>query len=328
MQRFQNILISIVGDAPDSAAVERGVRLARRLGARLTLIDAVDDPPWYARLVLPAAERLFEDEVRARGERLEALAASIRGPSLDVETEVLRGRPDIETVRRVLRAGHDLVLKRAEGGDAGLFPSADMRLLRNSPCPVWLVRAEQRSRLFARVLAAVDPTLDEDDPEAERRSALNRKILELTTSLADWDGAELHVVHAWEPFGEGLCRRWGIGGDQVLEDIIERMHAAAGQALERAVAPYLDRIGPAHVHLLRGEAGQAIPRFAADRHIDLIVMGTVARTGISGLLIGNTAETILQRVGCSVLAVKPDGFVSPVTLVRPGESPWLDPGSR
>ena len=43
-------------------------------------------------------------------------------------------------------------------------------------------------------------------------------------------------------------------------------------------------------------------------------MGTVARTGIPGLLIGNTAETILQRVDCSVLAVKPDGFVSPVGL--------------
>lgn len=325
MQRFQNILISVMGDAPDSAAVERGVRLARRIGARLTLLDVVDDPPWYARLVLPATERLLDEEVRARGERLEALAASVRGPSLEVDTEVLRGRPDIETVRRVLRARHDLVLKHAERGDHGLFPSADMRLLRNCPCPVWLVRPEQRSRLFARVLAAVDPTLEVGDPEADRESALDRKILDLATSLADWDGAELHVVHAWEPFGEGLCRRWGIGGDRVIEDIIERMHAAAGRALELAVTPYLDRIGPAHTHLLPSDPGQAIPRFAADHHVDLIVMGTVARTGISGLIIGNTAETILQRVRCSVLAVKPDGFVSPV---QPGESPWLDPGSR
>jgi nucleotide-binding universal stress UspA family protein len=42
-------------------------------------------------------------------------------------------------------------------------------------------------------------------------------------------------------------------------------------------------------------------------------MGTVSRTGIRGLIIGNTAETILRSVRCSVLAVKPEGFVTPVT---------------
>jgi universal stress protein E len=43
-------------------------------------------------------------------------------------------------------------------------------------------------------------------------------------------------------------------------------------------------------------------------------METVGRTGIPGLLMGNTAETILQQVNCSVLAIKPPGFVTPVTL--------------
>jgi nucleotide-binding universal stress UspA family protein len=37
-------------------------------------------------------------------------------------------------------------------------------------------------------------------------------------------------------------------------------------------------------------------------------MGTISRTGFPGVTIGNTAETILQSVTCSVLAVKPDGF--------------------
>ena len=46
-------------------------------------------------------------------------------------------------------------------------------------------------------------------------------------------------------------------------------------------------------------------------------MGTVCRTGIAGFFIGNTAESILQQVDCSVLTVKPDGFVSPVVLERP-----------
>jgi universal stress protein E len=66
------------------------------------------------------------------------------------------------------------------------------------------------------------------------------------------------------------------------------------------------------LHLTQGEAGNVIPQLAAKERIDLIVMGTLARTGIEGYFIGNTAETVLQRVACSVLTVKPDGFVSPV----------------
>jgi universal stress protein E len=66
------------------------------------------------------------------------------------------------------------------------------------------------------------------------------------------------------------------------------------------------------VHLLEGEAGILIPKLAEEQQIDLIVMGTVARTGIEGYFIGNTAETVLNHASCSVLSVKPDGFVSPV----------------
>ena len=57
-----------------------------------------------------------------------------------------------------------------------------------------------------------------------------------------------------------------------------------------------------------------IPGFAQKERVELIIMGTVGRTGISGFFIGNTAEAILGRVDCSVLAVKPPGFETPVHL--------------
>jgi nucleotide-binding universal stress UspA family protein len=72
---------------------------------------------------------------------------------------------------------------------------------------------------------------------------------------------------------------------------------------------------PKHeVYLLKGEPGRLVPEVAAAREVQLIVMGTVSRSGVSGLLIGNTAEKILGQVDCAVLAVKPDGFVTPVRL--------------
>jgi nucleotide-binding universal stress UspA family protein len=66
--------------------------------------------------------------------------------------------------------------------------------------------------------------------------------------------------------------------------------------------------------MLKGEPGDLIPKLAARMEVELIVMGTVSRSGVAGFLIGNTAEMILRRVRCSVLTVKPDGFVTPVRL--------------
>ena len=51
---------------------------------------------------------------------------------------------------------------------------------------------------------------------------------------------------------------------------------------------------------------------AQKKRVELVVMGTVARTGIPGFIIGNTVETTLAAVDCSVLVVKPASFSTPV----------------
>jgi universal stress protein E len=73
-------------------------------------------------------------------------------------------------------------------------------------------------------------------------------------------------------------------------------------------------------HLRKGNPAEVITRFVTDERIDAVVMGTVVRIGLPGFLIGNTAETVLDRVSCSLFTVKPDGFVSPV-LLPPLEDP-------
>jgi nucleotide-binding universal stress UspA family protein len=66
--------------------------------------------------------------------------------------------------------------------------------------------------------------------------------------------------------------------------------------------------------MLKRAAGNLIPALAEAKEVELIVMGTLSRTGISGLLIGNTAEKVLNQVDCSVLTVKPDSFITPIKL--------------
>lgn len=74
-----------------------------------------------------------------------------------------------------------------------------------------------------------------------------------------------------------------------------------------------DYLSP-QLHVHKGDPGEAIPALASELNADLVIMGTVARTGIPGFIIGNTAESILYNLDCSVMAVKPEGFISPVTL--------------
>lgn len=56
------------------------------------------------------------------------------------------------------------------------------------------------------------------------------------------------------------------------------------------------------------------PKMVASLGAELIIMGTVGRSGIPGYFIGNSAETIFNGIDCSVLAVKPKNFICPVKL--------------
>jgi universal stress protein E len=57
-----------------------------------------------------------------------------------------------------------------------------------------------------------------------------------------------------------------------------------------------------------------INNLAAKKQVDLILMGTVCRTGMTDFFIGNRVENVLQQVVYSMLTVKPEGFVSPFLL--------------
>ena len=170
-------------------------------------------------------------------------------------------------------------------------------------------------------MACVDFS-DLDPSGADTAEPLNRMILEMAGSLASYEQSEFHVVHAWDAIGEALMRGVRAGADEetverYVNDVrLEHRHWL-GQLLEKARDwvghKTYDAVRP-KTHVPKGRAGDIIPRLAHELRIDVLVMGTVARTGIPGFIIGNTAENVLYRINCSVLAIKPPGFVTPVTL--------------
>ena len=65
------------------------------------------------------------------------------------------------------------------------------------------------------------------------------------------------------------------------------------------------------IEIVTGSPDHAIGDFVTANEVDVLVIGTHGRRGLEGLLLGNTAERILPSIHASLLAVKPDGFVSP-----------------
>jgi nucleotide-binding universal stress UspA family protein len=307
MERFKKVLFFADPAGTNDTALNRALDLAEHQGARLTVVDVVEPIPEGVGHLLRNwnSEKLGRMIREERAEELELLAERARERNLRTEVRVLTGSPFLEVIREVLRGGHDLLIKGTTPAPG--LDSTDMHLMRKCPIPLWVIRGQYGTAPF-RILAAVDP-----DPESP--ADLNHKILDLAHSLALREGAELHAVHAWHVAGEHILRS---GRAQMPVNEVEAVMSGVEQShrrwLDDLLAGYARRKVRAVPHLLHGDPADAITDFATEQEVDLIVMGTVARTGLAGFFIGNTAETVLEKADCSVLAVKPDGFRTPVTL--------------
>jgi universal stress protein E len=310
MKRFKSILYLADGPAHQRQGLDRAVSLARTNEARLTVLDVTEQVTIDWDLERRYGAKLTETLAERRLDELEVLTEPYANSGVMIYTQVLTGTPFLEAIRAVQRNGHDLLMKTAHRGKgiaSEVLGSTDMHLLRKCPCPVWIDRPES-AYPYRRLLAAVDPA----DRQADD---LNRLILDLGTSLSEREGASLEVVHAWHLRGEQVLRAdpADIGGKQV-EALVAGTELRHREALDRLLAAYGMSAEDQRVHLAKGEAAAVITARAEEMGADLILMGTLGRIGVPGLFIGATAEDVLGTTRTSVLAVKPSGFASPVTL--------------
>ena len=313
MKRFKNILL--FGGTQDNGefALRRAAHLAEENDARLTVLDVLKPVPIAMRLFSRSVEpdELQEFVCSQRRDELQQLCSASVPSGVSCEVKVTVGQPAVEIIRAVLRNGHDLVLKTADGRgllQRNLFGSVGMDLMRKCPCPVWIFRPD-RTPGFDRIVAAVDT----ESPDADH-NGLNDQILELASALAETENAELHIVQVWQVWMEQILRgRAGMHEDEV-DAMVKKQEYSVRQSLKRLLDDHGLSDAGATIHVLKGVPGYAIPEFVRHVKADLLVMGTVCRLGVQGFLIGNTAEKILNNVDASVLALKPDGFVCPIQL--------------
>lgn len=320
MKGFSSILFVIDPSVPQETGLARAFSLAANNQATLTLIDVIPEEMLDLSLAPggPSAQDLRHTVTVKRRALIESLIAPHVG-HVDCRIEVLTGITFIEAIRAVLRDHHDLVIKTAENPEWSrvLFGSDDMHLMRKCPCAVWLMNPEEPS-CYRRIVAALDVDKDRVDPKEQ---ALNASILDIASSLALSEFAELHLVHAWDAPEAGFASLWSDDPDRMERHFLEGEYHRHKAGMDRLSHRLLECIGQEaydylspRIHLPMGQARKQLPLLVDRLEADLVVMGTVVRTGIPGFIIGNTAEAVLYQLQCSVLALKPPGFVSPVTL--------------
>ena len=309
MKRFKNILylldeVSLTRQGSAGKVAE----LARLNEAQVTVMIAEESNFFddLGRRITGRYEELRRAVETHHRERLDQFLQHERWQDIAVRPDYSETDNFITIIRKVMGEGYDLVIKEASLKQG--IDQLSMRLVRKCPCPVWVIK--YGSSDFKRILAAVDV-----GGAHEESAALNKKILELAHSLAQREGGEAHYLHSWRLEYEVMLRgpRFKVSPEEIMalkKDLFSERHTALTNLLEANHINCQER----QVHVREGISSEVIQQAIGELDIDVVVMGSVGRSGIPGLLIGNRAEKLLTAINCTVLTVKPDGFKTPVTL--------------
>lgn len=300
MHPIRRILVAVKDPGAERLpAVSKAIQLAHAFGADLELFHAIASPVYVDTLGLTEthADQVEQEQLTQYRQRLERIAARARLHTASVSVAVAWDYPVYEAiVRRAAEIGADLVVAEQHAGRhhaAGVLRLADWELLRLCPVPVLLVKCS-RPYHAPTVLTAVDP-----DHAGGKTAQLDEAILAAGALVASGLRGELHVVHACLPGPD-----WPVTGTEGRPAVLDKT------LFERGLR--LGDIPPEHRHLLAGDPRDVIPAIARGVGADIVVAGALSRTGLQRLLIGNTAERLLDALSCDLLIVKPAEFACPV----------------
>lgn len=305
MHAIRHILVAVKNPASGSSpALQKAVQLARALHADLELFHSIANPVYVD--AYPAGQSLKKLKGGIRSEcreGLESMAAAIARRGLNVSTCVEWDYPVHEAiVRRAACIKAGLIVADQHVGRhiaPGLLQLPDWELLRLSPIPVLLVKSTRPYRR-PTVLAAVDPAHAYAKP-----AKLDDEILHVGLRISAALHGNLHAIHAYIPLPIAPFPDYSLNPDTVAR-LQQQTEAAAERSFEQGLRSA--KIPPRHRHLVAGTPSDAIEQTALATRSAIVVMGAMARSGLRRLFIGNTAETLLDRLTCDVLIVKPLRF--------------------
>jgi nucleotide-binding universal stress UspA family protein len=315
VKQFRDILV--YAEVDDEGCLAQVVALANAHGAAITVCEVVEPPPQLQdpRGVVERVSKLRWSRAFQRLRRICDLFAS----HSVIDYSVFTGVPFVTITEQVVQQDFDLVVHISEPVQrmtgSGLNATG-MHLMRKCPCTVWALHPDRES-YSKTVVLALDRELAEGAGAAE---AFPISLAETALALAEARGGDMHVVHAWEPYGSEL-----LDDPELALSDAERQHYRTQQRRDaeqwfKRIVQRIESIAedPVRVksHLLEGRAIPSVERIVGEADAGMLVLGTVGTSANPGVLIGATTESILAGIATPVLALKPPGFVSPLVRAR------------
>ncbi len=312
MQLIKHILVVVDPATDRQPCVEKGARIASALRARLELFSCDDRSDLLAGGYLegPVLQAALDDRRAQLNDRLHALSVPLREAGLSVSTDCKFRSPLHRGVIEKAKACHaDLVIKDTHFHSPiqrALFTNTDWHLIRELPVPLMLTKPAVWQAGF-RVAAALDPGHQDDKP-----AKLDRELVEVAAGIAAAMRGEVLAVHAFNVVSliAGMAAA-GCGHmnapfvDAGLIDTVREFHRRELQVLLAGYPAFEGREA-----LIEGAPEMALPEFVVQQKIDLLVTGAVSRSPLRRLVVGSTAERLLDRLPCDILVVKPLGSPS------------------
>lgn len=303
MLDINHILVVLDSEHPEQIALDRALWLARSLDADLTLMTCTWEAYCedHSTLDTETRSRVKQALLQKATQWLESFSSE--AGDLRIFTEVHWQKHLHDGVLESLRhTDFDLVIKGTGPHHLidRIFTHTDWNLLRHCPAPVMLVKSA-RPWAHNRVLACIDATSAD-----QGHQLINDNILSYAEHLSDHFETDLHLVNAYPLVAVAFAMVPEVSAPDDIQKYIHEQHEdACGQWARKY------NIRNDHLHIREGDAEDVVASVAQDIRADVVVVGSIGRTGLAGVLIGNTAELLVDKVGCDVIVIKPSDGVLP-----------------
>ncbi|AJP44093.1 MAG TPA: universal stress protein UspE [Alteromonas australica] len=305
MINYQHILAVVEMERDTQPALSRAQEISDKTGATITAMLVVYDLSYDMTTMLSPDEReAMKDAVTKEhaswlSEHLRQLGFS----HIDIVVQ-WNNRAFEAVIHHVIDNDIDLVVKATKRHDdlaSVIFTPTDWHLLRKCPSPVLLVKEHDWPE-GGQIIAAVNVGSEDDE-----HNLLNDKLTVIANDYAKLLNGNVNLVNSYPSTPLNIAIEVPEFDPDAYNNSVKHHHQAemAGHAKKYGITT-------ANTYVKEGLPEKVIPMVAKDIDAELVIIGTVGRVGLSAALIGNTAEHVIDELDCDVLAVKPDGFVSPL----------------
>ncbi len=309
MSIYSKILVVADVNNESQPALARAVQLSRKSACKshITFFLSIYDFSYEMTSMLSSDERnaMRKGVIHQREAWMKEVAEPYINDSIDFDVKVVwHNRPYEAIISEVFEGSHDVLLKATRKHDvleSVIFTPTDWHLLRKCPCPVLLVKNHdwpENGNILASVhVGSENPTHQE----------LNDAMVDQLKSLCIRLDAKPYLINCYPVTPANITIELPEFDPATYTDAVRSHHLKTMKALRQK-----HEIAEEQTRVEQGLPEDVVPQLAKELDAGLVILGTTGRTGLSAVFIGNTAEHVIDKINCDVLALKPIGYISPL----------------